>query len=674
VTPAGADRERAAARAAELRALLHRYNEEYYVLDAPTVSDAEYDVLFRELQSLESEFPDLRTPDSPTQRVGAAASAAFAPYRHATPMLSLGNAFGTDELRAWHARVVRLSGREPEAYVAELKIDGLAISLRYERGVFVAGGTRGDGTTGEDVTANLRTIRAIPLRLRDGSPDLLEVRGEVYMRRSDFEALNRRVAAEGGAKFANPRNSAAGSLRQKDSRVTASRPLRFFAYAVGACEPPLDVRTQWELLQALRGLGFPVNKEARRFAEFERLAEFCEAWGPKRAELDFGADGVVVKVDALDVQARLGYVGREPRWAVAFKYPPEEAITTLLRIEVNVGRTGSLNPYAVLEPVQVGGVTVSTATLHNEDYVRSKDVRAGDRVIVRRAGEVIPEIVGPVLEARGRKRLARYALPSSCPVCGTPALRAEGEAMSYCPNAACPAQVKERLKHFASRGAMDIEGLGDRWSEALVDVGLVRDVGDIYALSAEQLTRLPRAGEKLVANLLRNIEASKRRPFSRVLYALGIRFVGFQTAQLLAGAFEDMDALASASEERLVQIEQIGPRIAQSIRMFFQQQRNRDVIEKLHRSGVNMRAEPRSRKPAGSQKLAGKTFVLTGALPKLTREEAAELIRSAGGTVSGAVSKKTDYVVAGESAGSKLSKAEKLGITILDEPGLRKLL
>jgi len=674
VTPAGANGERAAARAAELRARLHRYNEEYYTLDAPTVSDAEYDALFRELQSLEAQSPELRTPDSPTQRIGAAASTAFAQYRHAVPMLSLGNAFGVDELRAWHDRIVRLSGREPEAYVAELKIDGLAISLRYEGGVFVAGGTRGDGTVGEDVTANLRTVRAIPLRLREAAPDLLEVRGEIYMRRGDFEALNRRVEAEGGTRFANPRNSAAGSLRQKDSRVTASRPLRFFAYAVGLCEPAMKLRTQWELLQALRELGFPVNKEARRFTEFDRLAEFCEAWDSKRAQLDFGADGVVVKVDSLDLQVRLGYVGREPRWAVAFKYPPEEAITTLRSIEVNVGRTGSLNPYAVMEPVQVGGVTVSMATLHNEDYVRSKDIRAGDRVIVRRAGEVIPEIVGPLVEERAGKHLEEYVLPTTCPVCGTPTMRAEGEAMSYCPNAACPAQVKERLKHFASRGAMDIEGLGDRWSEALVEAGLVRDAGDVFALNAAQLTALPRSGEKLVANLLLSIEASKQRPFARVVYALGIRFVGFQTAQLLAEAFDDMDALASADEERLVQVEQIGPRIAQSIWTFFQQARNRDVIAKLQRAGVNLRAEPRARKPAAGGKLAGKTFVLTGTLPNLTREDATELIRAAGGTVSGAVSQKTDYVVAGDSAGSKLAKAKKLGVKIIDEAALKTLL
>ena len=670
---AAGDPKRAAARAAELRALLHRYNEEYYVSDAPTVSDAVFDSLFRELAELETRYPDLRTPDSPTQRVGAAPSVAFAPYRHATPMLSLSNAFGLDELRAWHDRVVRLLGREPGGYTAELKIDGLAISLRYEDGVFVSGGTRGDGATGEDVTANLRTVRAIPLRLRGDAPRRIDVRGEVYMRLSEFAALNERVVEAGGTPFANPRNSAAGALRQKDPRVTASRPLRFFAYAVGACDPPLPVEGQWDLLQALSALGLPANKEARRFTEFAEVEAFCESWGPKRAQLDFQADGVVVKIDSLESQRRLGSVGREPRWATAFKYPPEEATTRLLSIEVNVGRTGSLNPYAVLEPVRVGGVTVSTATLHNEDYVRAKDIRAGDAVIVRRAGEVIPEIVGPVLEARAGKRLREYALPTKCPVCGTPVVRAEGEAMAYCTNAACPAQLKERLKHFASRGALDIEGLGDRWSEALVEAQLVHDVGDLYALRLEQVQQVPRAGEKLATNLIRNIELSKKRPFARVLYALGIRFVGDQTAQLLADGFADIDAIASADVDRLTSVEQIGPKIAQSIVKFFQEARNLAVIDKLRRAGVTLRGEPRQKK-AASAKLAGNTFVLTGTLPTMTREEATELIKSHGGSVSGSVSKKTDYVVAGDAAGSKLAKAKTLGVKILDEAGLRNLI
>ena len=665
--------ERAFSRAAELRDLIDRYNHEYYVLDAPTLADEEYDALFRELVALESEFPDLRTPDSPTQRIGAAPSTTFAPYRHATPMLSLGNAFGVEELRAWHDRLRRQLGREPDAYTAELKIDGLAISLRYEAGLFVSGGTRGDGTMGEDVTPNLRTVRAMPLRLGERAPRIIDVRGEIYMRRSEFEKLNARIEAEGRPKFANPRNAAAGSLRQKDPRVTASRPLRFFAYAVGTCEPPLRAQTQWELLQELASLGLPVNKAAKRFTDFESLAAFCEEWGPKRAELDFGVDGVVAKVDSLALQQRLGYVGREPRWAVAFKYPPEEARTKLLSIEVNVGRTGSLNPYAVLEPVQVGGVTVSTATLHNEDYVHEKDVRAGDVVIVRRAGEVIPEIVGPVLEERKGKDLPIYHLPSRCPSCGSATIRAEGEAMTYCTNTACPAQLREKLKHFTSRGAMDVEGLGERWSEALADAGLVSDIGDVYSLTREQLMSLPRMGDKLATNVLQNIEKSKARPLGRVLYALGIRFVGSQTADILAEDFADIDALKIASVDDLMGVEQIGPKIAESIATFFKQPGNLKIIEKLKRAGVNMRGEPRAKTTKGEGKLSGKTFVLTGTLAGLTRDDAARLIRENGGAVTGSVSKKTDYVVAGESPGSKLQKAEQLGVRILDETGLRKL-
>ena len=668
------ERDRAAARATELRELLHRYNYEYHVLDSPSVSDADFDARLRELQSLEAAFPDLRTPDSPTQRVGGAPSGAFAPYPHSVPMLSLGNAFGREEFGAWHQRVRKLLGREPSGYVAELKIDGLAISLRYRNGIFESGGTRGDGSIGEDVTANLRTVRSLPLRLRDAAPRLLEVRGEVYMRRSDFEKMNERRIAAGEPAFANPRNASAGSLRQLDPQVTATRPLRFFAYAIGESDPPLPVATQWELLRALDGLGLPVNREAKRFDEYEAVVAFCESWESKRAGLDYGIDGVVVKVDSLEEQRTLGFVGKDPRWAIAFKYAPEEATTKLLSIEVNVGRTGSLNPYAVLEPVVVGGVTVSTATLHNEDYVRSKDIREGDVVIVRRAGEVIPEIVGPVIAERKGKRLREYSLPTRCPACGTPVVRVEGEAMTYCENAACPAQRKERLVHFASRGAMDIEGLGYHFSRALVEAGLVEDVGDVSSLTSDGLLTLPRTGEKLVANLLRNVELSKRRPFERVLYALGIRFVGAQNAQILASEFGDIDALMAATSEQLEEVEQIGPRIAASVVAFFHEPRNRSVIEKLRRAGVTLRGPKRTRAAAAVGPLSGKTFVLTGTLPNLSREEATERIVAAGGKISGSVSSKTDYVVAGESPGSKRAKAEKLGVTIIDESGLKKLL
>ena len=658
-------------RAAQLRELLNRFSEEYYLRDAPSVSDAEYDSLMRELRALEDAHPDLRTPDSPTQRVGAVPSSTFAAYEHRVPMLSLGNAFGAEEFASWHARVVKLLDGAPLAFTAELKIDGLAVSLRFRDGVFESGATRGDGVRGEDVSANLRTVRSIPLRLHGAAPGLLEVRGEVYMRRSDFDRLNAQRVADGEPPFANPRNSAAGSLRMLDPAVTARRPLRFFAYGIGAVEPPLPASTQWGLLEALDKFGFPVNKESRRFESFEAVAEFCRAWQDKRAELDFGTDGVVVKVDSLAQQRALGAVGREPRWAVAYKYPPEEVTTQLLSIEVNVGRTGSVNPYAVLEPVIVGGVTVSMATLHNEGYIHAKDLRAGDVVTVRRAGEVIPEIVGPVVAARGDKKLPIYHLPANCPVCGTQIQHAEGEAMAYCPNAVCPAQITERLAHWSSRGAMDIEGLGYRFSAALVGAGLVQDVGDLYTLTAAQLQTLPRTGDKLVSNLLASIESSKQRPFARVLYGLGIRFVGGQNAQILADEVGDIERLATMSAAELESIEQIGPTIAESVASFFAQPQNRAVIEKLQNAAVTLRGQRRARAADGP--LTGKTFVLTGTLPTLTREDATALIAAAGGKVASSVSKKTDYVVAGEEAGSKLAKAQSLGVTIVDEAALREL-
>ena len=663
-----------AKRAAQLRDVLHRYSHEYYILDAPSVDDAEYDRLLRELQALETKHPELRTADSPTTRVGTAPSSAFAPYKHNVPMLSLGNAFGADELRPWHDRVCKLLKGDDVAYVAELKIDGLAIVLRYEDGAFVAGATRGDGSVGETVTPNLRTIRSIPLRLTGKTPRVIEVRGEVYMRRSDFDAMNEKRAAAGEPPFVNPRNAAAGAVRQLDPRITAQRPLRFYAYALGDCDPPLRATTQSALLDELHELGLPVSSRRKRFDDFEELVAYCEKWEHERASLDFGIDGIVVKVDSLDQQRRLGFVGKDPRWAIAFKYQPEEARTKLVSIEVNVGRTGSINPYAVLEPVHVGGVTVTTATLHNEDYIHEKDIRPGDVVVVRRAGEVIPEIVGPVVTERDGKRLRAWHMPERCPVCGSAIHRAEGEAMAYCTNAACPAQIKEGLRHFASRGAMDIEGLGDKLCESLVDAGYIHDVAEVYSLDEERLLKLPRMGEKMASNLLANIEESKRRPFWRLLYAIGIRFVGAQTAQLLADEFGDIDALAGADAARLEEVEQVGPVLADSIATYFQQPQNRKVIEKLRRAGVTMRGEPATKRAKAGGKLAGKTFVLTGTLPNLTREDASAMIVAAGGKVSGSVSKKTDYVVAGESAGSKLSKAESLGVQIVGEDDLRELL
>ncbi|HEY7993858.1 MAG TPA: NAD-dependent DNA ligase LigA [Candidatus Eremiobacteraceae bacterium] len=670
MTPQTAD----AKRAARLRDLLHRYSHEYYILDAPSVDDAEYDRLLRELQALETKHPELQTLDSPTTRVGAAPSSAFAPYKHNIPMLSLGNAFGADELRTWNERVLKLLKGERIAYVAELKIDGLAISLRYEGGTFVSGATRGDGSVGENVSSNLRTIRSIPLRLTGKSPRVLEVRGEVYMRRTDFDAMNEKRAAAGEPAFVNPRNAAAGAIRQLDPRITATRPLRFYAYAIGDCEPPLRAKTQAELLDELHDFGLPVSTRRKRFDDFDELVAYCEKWEHERASLDFGIDGIVVKIDSLEHQRTLGFVGKDPRWAIAFKYPPEEARTKLLSIEVNVGRTGSVNPYAVLDPVHVGGVTVTTATLHNEDYIHQKDIRPGDVVIVRRAGEVIPEIVGPVVTEREGKRLREWHMPERCPVCGSAIHRAEGEAMAYCTNAACPAQIKEGLRHFASRGAMDIEGLGDKLCEAVVDAGYVHDVADVYALDEERLLKLPRMGEKMASNLLDNIEKSKKRPFWCLLYAIGIRFVGAQTAQLLADEFGDIDSLEEADADRLQTVEQVGPVLADSIATYFHQPQNRRVIEKLRKAGVTMRGAPVSRRAKTSGKVAGKTFVLTGTLAGLTREDASAMIVAAGGKVSGSVSKKTDYVVAGESAGSKLSKAESLSVTVIDEDKLRALL
>jgi DNA ligase (NAD+) len=665
-----------AARAEELRAQIEEANYRYYVLDDPAITDAEYDALLRELAALEEEHPELRTADSPTQRVGAPASERFAPYRHSRPMLSLANAVGEDELRSFGERTRKLAG-EPVEYVCELKIDGLAIALEYDRGTFVRGGTRGDGLTGEDVTANLRTIKSIPLRLRDpsnspaggaGVPPFAEVRGEVYLRKSDFERLNAQREREGLPVFANPRNAASGGVRQLDPQATAQRRLSFFAYQLVGVEGP---RTQWESLRRLEALGFPVNPNIRLAPALDDVIAYCREWQERRDELDYEIDGVVVKVNDLAVQERLGSVGRDPRWAIAFKFKPREARTKLRDITITVGRTGTLNPGAVLDPVQVGGVTVRSATLHNIDYIRSNDIRIGDTVLITRAGDVIPRVVGPIVSERdGTERI--FSMPETCPVCGSDVDHPPGEAMSRCTNAACPAQVYERLRHFASRGAMDIEGLGDVMAQQLTDLGLVQTIADIYTLDAEKLGRVPRTGERSIAKLLANIERSKRRGLARLLYGLGIRFVGEQTAQILAGEFGSIDAIANAGEAELQRCEGIGSELSASVALFFKQPANREMIERLKRLGVETTAPRRTR--AASGKLAGKTFVLTGTLPHLTREQASEMIAAAGGKVSGSVSKKTDYVVVGDEPGSKLSKARRLGIATIDESGLQALL
>ena len=588
-------------------------------------------------------------------------------------MLSLGNAFGDDDLRARHARVVRQLGRDAGAFTTELKIDGLAVSLRYRDGLFESGATRGDGVVGEDVSSNLRTVRSIPLRLRVPVPGLLEVRGEVYMRRSDFERLNERRVAEAR------RRSPIRAIRPPAACASSTRPRPrsarcvFSRTAWAPMEPVLRAATQWDLLAALDAFaGFPVNKEARRFESFDEVVESWTHGRPSASALTTARTGSSSRWTSSASSARSAPSDANRAGPSRSSILPEEVTTRLNSIEVNVGRTGSVNPYAVLQPVQVGGVTVSMATLDSEDYIHAKDIRVGDTVTVRRAGEAIPEIVGPLVAARGKKKLPVYHLPKNCPVCGTPVQRAEGEAMAYCRNAVCPAQLIERLAHFASRGAMDIEGLGYKSAAALVEAGTVRDVGDLYSLDAETLHELPRMGDKTIANLLEAIASSKTRPLARVLYSLGIRFVGFQNAQLLTDATGDMDALAAMGVKDLQAVEQIGPAIAQSVVSFFAQEQNRAIIEKLRRAGVNLRGERHAHSASGP--LAGKTFVLTGTLASLSREEASALIAGAGGKVSGAVSKKTDYVVAGEAAGTKLARAESLGVKVIDEAGLRELL
>ena len=658
-------------RARELRANIDDANHKYYVLDSPDISDAEYDAMFNELRALEAEYPEIVTSDSPTQRVGAAPADAFAPYTHAKPMLSLANAFDDEELRAFDARVQKLAGKAV-AYNCELKIDGLAMVARYRDGAFERGATRGDGLVGEDVSANLRTVRSLPLSLRQRDvPALMEVRGEVFLRRSDFNKLNEARAREGLALFANPRNAASGGVRQLDPHETAKRRLSFTAYAFGEVEGELPVRTQHHLLEYLSSVGFPVDKNTRRCPTIDDVIAFCKDWEERRESIDYEIDGVVVKVDDLAMQERLGAAGRDPRWAIAFKFRAAEAQTKLLGIEVNVGRTGSINPFAVLEPVQIGGVVVSRATLSNQDVIDRKDIRVGDIVVVRRAGDVIPEIVGPVLEKRvGHPR--RYKLPTTCPECGSPVERLEGEAVAYCTNAACPAQLRERVRHWCSRGAMDIERIGDTLAAQLVDLGLVHDVSEIYRLDEDRMAQVPRMGAKSIGNVLEQIEKSKSRGLARVLVGLSIRYVGSQNATALASEFGSIDEIEKADVARLQEVEGVGERIAESVHFFFSQKTNRAIAEGLRKAGVMLTAPKRAKAAAG--KLAGKTFVLTGTLPTLTRDQATELIVAAGGKVTGSVSKNTDYVVAGSEAGSKLDKAEKLGITILDEDGLRDLL
>ncbi len=656
-------------RVERLREQLDDANYRYYVLDAPTISDAAYDKLLRELQEIEEQHPELRSELSPTRRIGAAPSSRFAPVEHRASMLSLANAFSTDELRAFDERVRKMLGEAQVGYICELKIDGLAVALRYRDGAFVQGATRGDGRVGEEVTGNLRVIPGVPLRLRERLRGDFEARGEVYLRKSDFHALNQRREREGAARFANPRNAASGGLRQLDPELTRERHLSFFAYTL--VDPSPEIATQHAALERLRALGFPVNPNVRPAESIEHAIAFCEEWERRRDELDYEIDGVAIKVDRFDFQDRLGTVARDPRWAVAFKFKAREATTKLEAITVSVGRTGTLNPNAVLAPVEIGGITIRNATLHNEAYIAGNDIRIGDTVIVVRAGDVIPRVVGPIRELRSGKEKI-FHMPTKCPVCGADVDRPEGEAMARCTNASCPAQLVERLRHYASRGAMDIEGLGDVLSEQLVAGGVVKSFADLYALDATRLASLERLGEKSATNLVQAIAVSKARGLTRLLVGLGIRYVGEQTAAILARDFRTMEALSAADEEHLQRSEGIGPEVAASLRLFFAQKRNRDAIAALAAAGVEM--EERGAAPAPDSALKGKRFVLTGTLASMTRDEAKSALEALGARTSDSVSGKTDFVVAGEEAGSKLQRARELNVPVLDEAAFQHML
>jgi DNA ligase (NAD+) len=655
-----------AEQAARLREQIERANHAYYVNDAPEISDAEYDRLFRELQALEAAHPELQSPDSPTLRVGAITTGALAKHTHRRPMLSLANAFSAEELSAWEERNARLTPEVKQAgYTTEVKIDGSAVSLTYEQGRLTVGATRGNGTIGEDVTPNLRTINDIPLLLKGTDhPVLMEIRGEVYFPFASFTRTNKEREKEGETLFANPRNAAAGALRQLDPSITRRRRLGMFAYGVEVIEGRLNARTQSEVLGLLTAWGFKVEPNRNRFTSLADVQANIDEYEDKIAKLDFQADGVVVKVDALYLHTELGVIGgREPRWAIARKFAPEVAETELLDIQVNVGRTGALNPWAVLKPVQITGVTVTSATLHNEDLIATKDIRIGDRVEVIRAGEVIPQIVRPIIQP-GVQRGEPWKMPDKCPRCGTPVERIADEAMRFCPNVSCPGRVLEGIVHFASRDAMDIRGLGYERVRQLLDTGLIRNVADLYTITSEQLVKLDRFAKQSADQLVQAIENSKTRPLSVLLFGLGIPHVGKTVAVLLARRFGNLDALDTAAREGNVGMPGVGPVIAESVSAFFKEPRNQAVIDALKVAGVNQ-VEPNAANANGV--LAGKTYVITGSLPTLSRARATTLIEEAGGRVASSVSKKTDALLAGEDAGSKLEKAKSLGVEVIDE-------
>jgi DNA ligase (NAD+) len=657
-------------RVRELRESIDYHSYRYHVLDDPEIADVEYDALYRELLELEEAFPALVTPDSPTQRVGAPPSDLFAPVEHRTPMMSLDNCFTLEELQAWARRVERGIGAA-DAFVTELKMDGIAVNLIYEDGELVRGATRGDGRTGEDITANLRTVRAVPLRLRGSAPKILEVRGEVFMRTDDFEKLNEQLGEQGVRTFANPRNAAAGSLRQKDPSVTAGRNLSLVCHGIGYIEG-VRLKAHWESLATLRDLGLRTNPESRRLASLDDVYDFCTQWQEHRHDVPYEIDGVVVKVDSIAQQEELGYTSKAPRWAIAYKFPPEERTTLLRDIFASVGRTGVVTPFASLEPVFVGGVTITAATLHNEDEVARKDVRPKDTVVVRRAGDVIPEVVGPVVSKRP-KGTRRWKMPKRCPACDAELVRREGESATFCPNIyGCPAQRRERLFHFARRGAMDIEGLGYKTIIQFIEQGWLNDIADVYEkLDPDKIAELEGWGEISIRNLFDAIEGSKKRPLGNFLAALGIPHVGATTAHYLASEVGSVDRLLQMSADELEALDGIGPIVAQAIAEYFADAQNRAVIERLRAAGVDPRAE--LRKKGGP--LEGKNFVVTGTLADFSRSQAEKAIEDLGGKVTGSVSKKTDYVVAGESPGAtKFNKAQELGIEILDEDAFKKLL
>ena len=668
--------ERARTRVEALRSQIRHHDYRYYVLSEPEIGDAEYDRLLRELVDVEAEFPELITPDSPTQRVAGQPSEGFATVDHRAPMLSLGNVFDAGELREWHARVARLLEREHFAMVCEPKIDGVAIALTYEDRRFARGGTRGDGLRGDEITANLRTIRSLPLALQvEDVPRALEVRGEVYMSRAEFERLNERRSEAGEQLYMNPRNTAAGSLRQLDPAVTASRRLDLFAYQIGWIENGQQpAASQWEALRWMAQAGFPTNPHAERFETIDEVAEFCARWVDRRDQLEYEIDGVVVKVDEVALQRQLGTVGREPRWATAYKLPSEQAVTRLRRIDVSVGRTGVLTPFAVLEPVVVGGVEVSVATLHNEEQVRLKDIRRGDEVIVRRAGDVIPQVIGPVLSRRknGGRGMRRFRMPQRCPVCDRAVEKDPDEAAHYCPNRDCPAKLAKLVEHYTSRGGVDIEGFGEQLSFRLVDLGLIRSLPDLYALPdrREQLLELDGIGEKTLDSLFGNIEASKRQPLRRLLVALGIRHVGQETATALAMHFGTMDALRAATVEEIEAIDGIGSIVAEAVHDYLQNADYSAQIDRLAGAGVRMDNET----SAGGGMLEGELLVVTGALERWSRNEAEALIKQLGGRVSGSVTKTTTYLVAGAGGGQKRTRAEELGTPVLSEQDFVALL